>query len=445
MRSHDDTETIFALSSGRLPAGVAVVRVSGPAAFAAVASLSGPLPEPRVLSLRSIRTLAGDLIDRGLVAVFPGPASFTGEDCVELHLHGGRAVVAAVSRELANIPSLRMAEAGEFSLRAFTNGKFDLTTAEALADLIEAETEAQHRFAIDNANGRNSLLYDRWRETLLNARAMIEAELDFPEEEDIPGSVSVHVWHSIESMLRELERHLASYRHSEIIREGYRVAIVGPPNAGKSSLLNVLANRDVAIVSDEPGTTRDLVEVQLNLNGLKVILTDTAGIRADAGAVEQEGIRRARAVAERADLVLLLDDHGPGPASINLATTVPVLRIRTKIDLVELRDSRETETADLCISVLSGEGMNHLTDMIGSRAGDAVGSPLDAVPFRERHVAELAAARAGLEVFLSMRYGQLELAAEQLRQASNSLARIVGAIDVEDMLDTVFSRFCIGK
>ena len=447
MRSYGSSETIFALSSGRLPAGVAVIRISGPAAFAAAAAMAGELPEARKMALRSIRTRSGDVIDRGLLVVFPGRESFTGEDCAEFHLHGGRAVVAAVARELAGFPSLRPAEAGEFSLRAFTNGKFDLTTAEALADLIEAETEAQRRFAIENATGRNSRLYARWRELLMHGRAMIEAELDFPDEDDIPGSVSAQVWDSINALVEEIDNHLVTYRRSEIVREGYRVAIVGPPNAGKSSLLNALANRDVAIVSDEPGTTRDLVEVSLNLNGLMVILTDTAGIREGAGAVEREGIARALAAAGRSDLVLLLEDQPSTFATDSLPPDLPLLHIRSKIDLVKPDDSRETAQA-LAISTRTGQGIATLVAQIAARAREAAGGTLDtldAAPFRARHVAELTTARAALQTFLSMPQDQLELAAEQLRTASDNLARIVGAIDVEDLLDTVFSRFCIGK
>ncbi|WP_187968951.1 tRNA uridine-5-carboxymethylaminomethyl(34) synthesis GTPase MnmE [Aquibium microcysteis] len=438
-------DTIFALSSGRLPAGIAVMRLSGPAAFSAAEALSGPLPPPRQMELRSIRKCSAELIDRGMVVAFPAPHSFTGEDSVEFHLHGGRAVVTALTQELCTFAHIRQAEAGEFSQRAFRNGKLDLTTAEALADLIDAETEAQRRFAIDNAGGRNAALYGDWREKLLVARALIEAELDFPDEDDVPGSVAAPVWHGIEAMAREIAVHLDGYHRGEIIRDGYRVAIVGAPNAGKSSLLNAIARRDVAIVSPEPGTTRDLVSVDLDLRGIKVTLTDTAGMRAEAGFVEQQGIERAREAASRSDLILLVEPD-PGLLDVRgfLPEAVPVVRVHSKIDVHEGSDSRETR-ADIAVSALTGEGLHDLIDLIGARAESAVGTRVDTVPFRERHVAELRAALFALQQFLDLDGGPLEIAAEQLRGASDRLARIIGAIDVEDLLDVVFSRFCIGK
>lgn len=438
-------DTIFALSSGRLPAGIAVVRLSGADAFSVARILVGELPPARQMAMRSIRNRSGQLIDRGMVAVFPSPNSFTGEDCVELHLHGSRAVLAALARDLGETAGVRQAEAGEFSQRAFRNGKFDLTAAEALGDLIEAETEAQRRFAIDNAGGRNASLYGSWREVLLRARALIEAELDFPDEDDVPGSVSGQVWHEIESLNRGIRSHVGSYRRGEIIRDGFRVAIVGAPNAGKSSLLNALAQRDAAIVSPEPGTTRDLVSVELDLNGLKVVVTDTAGVREGAGMVERQGIARAKEAAERADLILLVQVE-PDRRGLKdfLPERVPVVLIHSKIDLPNRSDSRET-AADIAVSVVSGEGLNELLNLIGHRADAAVGSISDTMPFRERHVVELKATLAALQEFLDMRNGPLEIAAEHLRLASVHLARIIGSIDVEDLLDVVFSRFCIGK
>ncbi len=446
MQTTTDIDTIFALSSGRLPAGLAVIRVSGPTAFEAVRTLTGVLPPPRMLERRAVRSRFGDLLDRGLVVIFPTPRSFTGEDCAELHLHGGRAVVEAVSRELAAMPGVRQAQAGEFSLRAFTHGKFDLTTAEALADLIEAETEAQRRFAIENASGRNAVLYARWRETLIHGRALIEAELDFPDEDDVPGSVSDQVWASVGALIAEIDAHLRHRRSGEIIRDGFRVAIVGAPNAGKSSLLNALASRDVAIVSDEPGTTRDIVEVALDLNGVKVILMDTAGIRETTAKVERQGIARARAVAERADLVLLVEDCSTqSDFSGAISEAGRTLKVRSKIDLLDGADSRETSPIAMGVSTLTGEGVPDLIARIAVEAMEAVSVTTDPLPFRERHVSELTNAREVLGVFTAMRKAPLELAAEQLRLASDSLARIIGQIDTEDLLDVVFSRFCIGK
>lgn len=329
-------------------------------------------------------------------------------------------------------------------MRAYEHGKFDLTTAEALADLIDAETEAQRRFAVENTGGRNARMYGGWRETLLEGRALIEAELDFPDEDDVPGSVSDQVWTLVGRLKYEIERHVQDYRRSEIIRDGYRVAILGAPNVGKSSLLNTLAQRDVSIVSEEPGTTRDLIEISLDLQGLKVILTDTAGIRDGAGPIERQGIARARDAAGRADLVLLVMDRRVDIPMGDLHPSTPILRVRSKIDAHPPIDSRET-WADMGISALTGQGIDDLIERVTLEATRAAGSTGDLLPFRERHVTELVAAIEALDEFTRMRHGPLELAAEQLRVAADCLSRIVGKIGVDDLLDVVFSRFCIGK
>lgn len=263
------TDTIVALSSGRLPAGVAVVRMSGPATRFVLETMVGEIPQPRHARLCVVRAADGQAIDRGLVLFFPGPASFTGEDCAELHLHGGRAVVSKVLESLADSSGVRLAEAGEFTRRAFLNGKLDLLQAEALADLVSAETEAQRRLAMRNSEGAQTALYQEWRHTLLRSRALIEAELDFSDEQDVPGSVSDTIWPALSALASDMARHIDGYKRAEMVRDGFEVVIVGRPNAGKSSLLNVLARRDVAIVSDEPGTTRDLVEVVLDIGGMR--------------------------------------------------------------------------------------------------------------------------------------------------------------------------------
>ena len=330
--SLDFPDTIVALSSGRLPAGIAVIRISGTQTRFVVETIAGNLPEPRTARYAAFRTPDGATIDSGLILFFPAPHSFTGEDCAEFQVHGGKAVVTALLDTLSAIPGVRHAEAGEFTRRAFLNGKLDLTKTEALADLISAETEAQRRLAVLNAEGAQSLLYSGWRQRLIYARAMIEAELDFADELDVPGSVADIVWADMEKLLGEIREHIGSFHRAEIIRDGYDVVIVGAPNAGKSSLLNALARRDAAIVSDEPGTTRDLVELALDLNGIKVRLTDTAGIREGAGKVEAIGIGRARQRAEAADLVLLLIDPAaetPVPVLVN----PNVIHIGTKADL----------------------------------------------------------------------------------------------------------------
>ncbi|RUZ73538.1 tRNA uridine-5-carboxymethylaminomethyl(34) synthesis GTPase MnmE, partial [Mesorhizobium sp. M7A.F.Ca.US.006.01.1.1] len=266
-------DSIVALSSGRLPAGVAVIRISGPQTRFVVETIAGGMVKDRVAVLRRFTAPDGAVLDTGLVVFFPGPASFTGEDVAEFHVHGGRAVVAKMLETIAGFDGVRHAEPGEFTRRAFLNGKVDLVETEALADLVNAETEAQRRFAVQNAEGVQSEVYLGWRRRLIHARAMIEAEIDFADEDDVPGSVSDTVWSDVGTMIGEIDRHIAGFRAAEIIRDGFEVVILGAPNAGKSSLFNALARRDAAIVTDEPGTTRDLLEVTLDLQGLRVRLT----------------------------------------------------------------------------------------------------------------------------------------------------------------------------
>lgn len=434
------TSTIFALSSGALPSGVAVVRVSGPDSRRAIEALCGALPEPRKLAVRKLAAADGSLLDRGFVAFFPGPASFTGEDCAEFHVHGSRAVVAALLAQLGSLAGFRQAEAGEFARRAFVNGKLDLTEAEALSDLIVAETEAQRRLAAANASGRQRVLYEGWRTRLLHARAMIEAELDFADEADVPGSVAAQVWQDLGELRMEIGRHLSGFEAAEIVREGFRVAILGAPNAGKSSLINRLAMRDVAIVSDEPGTTRDLIEVALDIGGAKIVVTDTAGIRAGAGRVEAMGIERARQAAAEADLVLALEDVAD-PVDFDLPREVPVLRVGTKGDLVAAPDG----AYDVAISATTGAGIDILLAEIAQKARErSVPAEAGIVPTRQRHVGLLRAAETALSEALDPAPG-LELRAESLRVASTEIGRVSGSVDVEGMLDLIFSEFCIGK
>ena len=434
------TATIFALSSGRLPAGVAIVRVSGPAARRVVEDLSGSVPAPRRAALRTVHDRLGEMIDEGIVLFFPGPNSFTGEDVGEFQLHGGRAVVSKLLSALSEMEGLRHAEPGEFSQRAFLNGRLDLVEAEALADLIEAETESQRRLALGAAGGSASRTYDGWRERLLHARAMIEAELDFSDEGDVPGSVSEVVWADIRSLLAEIESHVAGYRRAEIIRDGFRVAIVGAPNAGKSSLLNALASRDAAIVADEPGTTRDVVEVPLILWGMKVIVSDPAGLRAPTGAVEAIGIDRSRGVAKSSDMVLLLEAPD-APLCEDLEVNGEVLRVWNKLDL---GDPTIRSGSDLRVSALTGEGIETLLEFIGKAAVARTGSSTEPLPFKLRHVEMLRSCGLALEGALREEL-PLELRAEELRIAGDDVGRITGKIDPEEVLGEIFSRFCIGK
>lgn len=437
-------DTIFALSSGRPPSGVAVIRLSGPHVRAALEAIAGSLPPARAATLRAFRAADGGVIDRGLALFFPAPASFTGEDCAEFQLHGGRAVVDGMLETLTRMHGLRPAEAGEFTRRAFLNGKMDLVEAEALADLIAAETEAQRRFAVASADGAQSALYAGWRKRILHARAMIEAELDFADEADVPGSVSSQVWADMAALAGEIDGHVAGFHRAEIIREGFSVVIAGAPNAGKSSLLNALAKRDVAIVTDEPGTTRDLLHVALDLDGVKVNVTDTAGLREVAGKVETIGIERALATMRTADLIVCLEDLGT-PVKVALPETAgQVLRVGSKVDLVGPRAGDDAGAFDLVISTRSGAGVADLVEIIAARANAAVGDVDTLIPARARHVALLQKASAHLVDSLA-EGSPLELRAEALRLAGEAFGRIAGTLDVEEVLGVIFSEFCIGK
>lgn len=439
-------ESIVALSSGRLPAGVAVIRISGSQTRFVIETIAGTMVKDRSAVLRSLRAPDGTVLDTGLVVFFPGPASFTGEDVAEFHVHGGRAVVAAMLEVITSFDGVRHAEPGEFTRRAFLNGKVDLVETEALADLVNAETEAQRRFAVQNAEGAQSELYLGWRRRLIHARAMIEAEIDFADEDDVPGSVSDTVWSDVRTMIGEIDSHIAGFRAAEIIRDGFEVVILGAPNAGKSSLFNALARRDAAIVTDEPGTTRDLLEVVLDLRGIRVRLVDTAGLRDAPGKVEAIGIEKARAKAHGADLLLLLQDVADPRPIGSLPTGAPSLRVGTKLDLLDSRAASDAAANyDLVISVRAGTGVEALLAEIGRRAAEAAGGAGDILPSRLRHVELLGETNRHLRRATdSLAVGQ-ELRAEELRLAANRLGRIVGAIDVEDMLDVIFSQFCIGK
>lgn len=437
-------DTIFALSSGGLPSGVAVIRLSGSRCAVALSELCGRIPAARRASLQSIRDRNGEKLDDGLVLHFPAPHSFTGEDCAELQIHGGRAVVKAVLAALAGIPGLRQAEAGEFSRRAFLNGRMDLVEVEGLADLIAAETEMQRRLAAEQASGGLSRLYDSWAKRLTHARAMIEAELDFADEDDVPGSVAATIWADMQRLTQEIFNHLAEARVGEIVRDGLKVVIAGPPNAGKSSLLNHLAKRDVAIVTDVPGTTRDILHVDLDLSGFAVRLYDTAGLRETSDIVEQEGIRRTHLSMADADLVLLLsDEEHPDWSRLAGSYDGPVIRTRTKADKAE--SAWTQEGIDVTISVRSGEGIAALLDRIGQYLPDLETGSALALPTRERHSLHLASAREQVIHALGADAAGLDIQAEHLRLAGQALGRVTGRVDVENLLDVIFSEFCIGK
>ncbi len=434
------SDTIFALSSGAPPSGVAIIRVSGVKAKDAVRHLCGSVPGDRSVDLVCLRAADGELLDRGLAIVFSAPRSFTGEDCAEFHIHGGRASVAAVIEALGCLDGFRQADAGEFTRRAFVNGKMDLTGVEALGDLISAETAMQRRFALANANGLAKAQYDSWRQRILYARAMIEAELDFSDEGDVPGSVAGEVWRDMRFLADEMATKIAGARKAEILRDGFRVVILGAPNAGKSSLINRLADRDVAIVSDEPGTTRDLVEVVLDLGGVRTLVTDTAGLREHAGSVEAQGIARALDRAADSDLVLLLEDVSD-PIPVDVPDGMEVLRIGSKSDLTRMGAG----SYDLLVSGKTGAGIGELIEMLRSVAIGRIGGwSSDALPFRMRQVDLIRDAEGHLRDGLN-ELTPLELRAEELRLAGDAISSIVGEIRTEDVLGHIFSQFCIGK
>ncbi|MFN7009807.1 MAG: tRNA uridine-5-carboxymethylaminomethyl(34) synthesis GTPase MnmE [Allorhizobium sp.] len=436
-------ETIFALSSGAVPSGVAVVRVSGPMAGRICEEMAGALPRPREAVLRSIRSRNGLMLDQGLVLWFPAPNSFTGEDCLELQLHGGRALVRAVLEELASFDDCRLAEAGEFSRRAFEFGKLDLVEIEGLSDLLAADTEMQRRLAVEQSSGHLSAIYEAWRAKLINARALIEAELDFSDEGDIPGAVSDRIWAEMSTFQGELESALANVKTGEIIRDGFKVVIAGRPNAGKSSLLNALAGRDVAIVTEYEGTTRDILHCELDIGGYAVHFYDTAGIRDTVEPVEREGIRRALDKMEEADLVLSLADATSDSDFVDVAVRLPVLRAYTKADL--LVDSDPKPIADVLLSSASGYGLTDLKSAILARVEETVGAFSLAIPSRLRHAQQLQTAIDEVRKAVEGSSLGLEMRAEHLRRASDALARITGRIDVEMLLGKIFSEFCVGK
>ena len=447
--SLSSADTIFALASAPGRAGVAVLRLSGPGAGEAVRGLAGraDLPPPRrAVRCRLADPDSGAALDDGLMIWFPGPASFTGEDVAELHIHGGRATVEAVAEALAARPGLRAAEPGEFSRRAFLAGKIDLTAAEAIADLVDADTDAQRRQALAQLRGGLSERMETWRAALVDTLAYSEAWIDFPDE-DLPEEAAAGMRERIAGLAAEIRAFLDDNRRGERLRHGLQVAILGAPNVGKSSLLNAIAERDAAIVSETAGTTRDIIEVHLDLGGWPVTLADTAGLReapADGqGGIEREGVRRALARADAADVRLVVFDAGapPDPTSAALITegTVPVF------NKTDLGGSVPAEVAGIpahAVSARTGAGLPDLLRLLEGWAADILegsGAPLT----RQRHRQALADCADALGRAAAA--DAPELAAEELRVAARALGRVTGRVDVEDLLDVIFRDFCIGK
>jgi len=432
------SDTIFALATGAGTAAIAVMRISGSASGAVLARLCRTLPSPRVATLRTIRDAADEPLDRGLVIWFPGPHSYTGEDSAELHLHGGRAVIDGVANALVT-GGARPAEPGEFTERAFLNGRLDLLEAEGVADLIAAETSAQRRQALRQMGGALGTIYRGWSDRLLRLLAQQEALIDFPDD-DLPDSVILAIEAEIATLIDELRLHLSDSARGERLREGLVFAIVGPPNVGKSSLINALSGRDVAIISSAPGTTRDVLEARLILGGVPVTLLDTAGLRDTEDPIEAEGVRRALTRAGQADLVIAMNEaSNPGLwYQSDCSGTVPVLHVMNKIDIAAAEGR-----GDHAISVRTGQGLVGLRDALEEVAKRLTNNAGPPVLTRARHRAAVVMAVERLETGLRATWP--ELRGEDLRMALRNLSRLTGKVGVDDILDSVFRQFCIGK
>lgn len=430
-------ETIFALATAQGKAGVAIVRVSGPRAWSAVANLVSSLPETRNAGVRILRDSNGEAIDEALILVFESGSSFTGEKVVELHLHGSTAVIAAVLHELSSQPGLRLADPGEFTRRALENGRLDLSQVEGLADLIDAETEAQRRQALKVMRGALSDKANAWRSDLLRAIALIEVTIDFADEE-VPVDVAPEVLELISAVREEMREQSSGAVIAERIRDGFEVAIVGKPNSGKSTLLNRLAGREAAITSEIAGTTRDVIEVRMDLAGLPVTLLDTAGIRDSENTIEALGVERARERAEMADLRIFLLDQADIEPDLNVRVLPGDIMVQGKADLGSSHRAS--------VSGLTGEGIDNLLGVLSKELENRASGATSVI--RERHRIALIDGVVALnraEVHIKMGSEWSELAAEEMRQALRAMDSLIGRVDVESILDVIFSSFCLGK
>ena len=437
------SDTICALASGPPPAAIAIIRISGPAVQSIGAQiLESGLPEPRSARLRVIKDLSSAQIDEGLALFMPGPDTYTGEDSLELNLHGGQAVIEHALATLTSFEGVRLAAPGEFTRRAFENGKLDLTQAEGVADLIDAETAAQKTQALRQLDGALSDTYSDWQNQLTEILALLEVSIDFPDEGDAPQTVDAPALKKLETLRTQMTEALGDGGIGERIRDGFRIAIIGAPNAGKSTLLNRLAKRDAAIVTDIPGTTRDVIEVRAVMAGMVVWFVDTAGIRETEDVVEAEGVRRARAAEESADLrIYLVDGSSPFDQPEKLSP----------LDLVVINKSdlgiASRETSEFLISAKTGDGMGALEAHLKRWLTDRVSSSEAPVITRARHRSGLQSGLAHLESSVDLIHAGsgAELAAEDVRLAARSLSSLIGEVGVEDVLGVVFSSFCIGK
>ncbi|MBM3519323.1 MAG: tRNA uridine-5-carboxymethylaminomethyl(34) synthesis GTPase MnmE [Alphaproteobacteria bacterium] len=445
MTASDPRDTIFAVASGAGRAAIAVLRVSGPRAVELVTALAGNLPRPRLATLRTLTNqTTGEILDRGLVLWMPGPHSATGEDVAEFHVHGGSTVIAGLCQELARHRSVRPAEAGELTRRAFANGRIDLVEAEGLADLLAAETPMQRRLALGLMLGAASARYEEWRSRLLRALAMVEAAIDFSEESDVARYALVGLDSDVKALAAEMSAALAGYALAREIRSGITVVLAGPPNTGKSSLLNRLAEREAAIVSPRPGTTRDVIEVRMELGGMAVTVMDTAGLRQAAGdEIENEGMARTRARAGAANLLIWVAAQDVAESLAIEKGLSPDLVLLNKSDLAQER-VKESENRVLPVSAKTGAGIAELVARLAEMLRERYHRAESAVIVRERHRAAVTESIRMLNDF-DLNGRPLEMKAESLRLAAHALGRVTGHIDVESLLDAIFAEFCIGK
>ena len=442
--------TIYALSSGPGVAGVAVIRISGPNTSSIIKLLTGKdIPKPRVATLRKISKIkTSELIDEGIILWFPGPESYTGQDMAEIQVHGSKAVILAIQREIEKIENCRLAHPGEFTKIAFQNGKINLLKAESIADLISAETEIQRLQAVNIMKGKSAEKFDTLREKLLKILSFVEAQIDFPEE-DLPDENIQQIKKNSTEVLNQIEKILDDQKVGEIIREGFKIAIVGPTNAGKSSLLNNLSNRDVAIVSEIAGTTRDVIETHLNIDGYPVIISDTAGIRNSKDEIEKKGIKLSLDRAENADLKLVVVDA----KSINLKGFLNELLkenailVVNKSDLIQGElDTEITKLDHILISLKENRNLDKLILKIKDRLKNKFIITEDILITRERHRQHLVQCSYNLKNFIEKNDKKdFDIAAEDLRLAARHLGMIVGKVDVEEILGSIFNDFCIGK